>query len=81
MVSSLKTLAQNRKLSSLHPLRKVQFLNLQRGKTVLSVGETSVGQEAQRSQREASISRPTSRRELLSPQWRKIHRRKAPRFI
>ena len=29
-----------------HPQREVQLLNLQRGKIVLSVGETSVGQEA-----------------------------------
>ena len=39
-----------------------------RKKTVLRVaGQTSVGQEAQCSQREASVSRPTVRRKLLSP--------------
>ena len=37
-----------------------------RKKTVLSAGEASVGQEAQWSQREASVSRPTIRRKLLS---------------
>ena len=46
-------------------------------KTVLSVGETSVGQEVQWSQRQASVSRPMIRRKLLSPG--KIHCRKMPR--
>ena len=36
-------------------------------KTVLSVGETGVGQEVKWSQRQASISRPMIRRQLLSP--------------
>jgi len=36
-------------------------------KTFLSVGETSAGQEAQRSQHEARDPHPTSRRRLLSP--------------
>ena len=62
---------KDRKLSS--PQRKVQLLNLQPGKnTVLSVGEASVGQEAQWSQREASVSSPTIRRKLLSPRERFI---------
>ncbi|KAL9977483.1 hypothetical protein ACROYT_G014891 [Oculina patagonica] len=38
-----------------------------RKKTVLTVDETSVGQEAQRSQFETKDSHPTSRRRLLSP--------------
>ena len=59
---------KDRKLSSPHPQRKVQLLNLQRRKkVVLSVGDASVGKEAQWSQREASVSRPTIRRKLLSP--------------
>ena len=62
-----------RKLISPHLQRKVQLLNLQRGKkSVLSVGKASVGQEAQCSQREASVSRPTIRRILLSPRERFI---------
>ena len=53
---------KDRKLGSRHPQRKVQLLNLQRGKkTVLSDGDASVGQEAQWSQSEASVSRPTIR--------------------
>ena len=69
---------KGRKLSSPHPQRKVQLLNLQRGKkTLLSVvGETSVGQEAQFSQREASVSRPTVRRNLLSPGERFINEKR-----
>ena len=50
-----------------------------RKKTFLSVGETSVGQEAQRSQREARDSHPTSRRRLLSPGERFI-KEKMPRY-
>ena len=62
---------KDRKLSS--PQRKVQLPNLQQRKnTVLSVGEASLGQEAQWSQREASVSRPTIRRKLLSPRERFI---------
>ena len=52
MVSRLRTLVRGRpQLSSPHPPGK---------KTVLSISETSVGQEAQWSQREASVSRPTN---------------------
>ena len=47
-----------------------------RKKTVLSAGEASVGQEAQWSQREASVSRPTIRRKLLSPGERFIEEKR-----
>ena len=43
---------------------------------MLSIGETSVGQEAQWSQREASVSRPTIRRKLLSPGERFIEEKR-----
>ena len=49
-----------------------------RKKTVLSVGEASVGQEAQWSQREASVSRPTIRRKFLSPGERFIEEKRRP---
>ena len=70
---------KDRKLSSTRPQRNVQLLNLQQGKkTALSVGETSVRQEAkaQWSQREASVSRPTIRRQLLSPGERFIEEKR-----
>ena len=70
---------KDRKLSSTRPQRNVQLLNLQQGKkTALSVGETSVRQEAkaQWSQREASVSRPTIRRKLLSPGERFIEEKR-----
>ena len=67
MVSRLRTPVRERPQTKF-PSSLVQLLKLQRGKkTVLSVGEASVGQEAQWSQREASVSRPTIRRKLLSP--------------
>ena len=47
-----------------------------RKKTVVSVGETSVEQEGQWSQREANLSRPTIRRKLLSPGERFIEEKR-----
>ena len=47
-----------------------------RKKTALCVGETGVEQEPQTSQREASISRPTIRRKLLSPGERFIEEKR-----
>ena len=69
---------KDRKLSSPLPHRKIQLLNLQREKkkTVLSLGEASVGQKAQWSQREASVSRPTITRKLLSPGERFIEEKR-----
>lgn len=68
---------RDRKQSFPRPQRNVQLLNLQRGKkTALSVGETSVKQEASWSQRVASFSRLMFRRKLLSPGGRFIEEKR-----
>ena len=60
---------KDRKLSSPHPQRKVQLLNLQRGeKTVLSVGDASVGQEAQW-KHSGHIVKPASRAQRLDKNY------------
>ena len=77
MVSRLRTPYMiDRKLSSPHPQRKVQLLNLQQGKKLSLVLVRTVGQEAQWSQREASVLHPKIRRKLLSPGERFIEEKR-----
>ena len=71
MVSRLRTPVRERPQTKFHSSseKRPASKSPARKKTVLSVGETSVRQEAkaQWSQREASVSRPTIRQKLLSP--------------
>ena len=80
MASQLRTPVQNlEKPKTVFPLsseKSPPSKSPVRKKTALCVGESGVGQEPQTSQREASISRPTIRRKLLSPGERFIQEKR-----